>query len=121
MKNLVTFLFLIVVIGLVSCTAISSKKNLNNLESIVTRAENNYKTYSEEDWVKSDKNFDEVSTKILSNNSDYSKEQLDKTHLLIGKYEGLKMKGGLNIFKETLKGLGKQIEGAVDVLTDTTK
>jgi len=121
MKNLVTFLFLTVIISLISCTAFTSKKNLSNLESVVIRAENNYKTYSEQDWAKSDKNFEEVSTKILSNKSDYSQAQIDKAHLLIGKYEGLKLKAGFNVFKESLKGLGKQIEGAVDVLTDTTK
>jgi hypothetical protein len=121
MKNLFTGLLLIVVCGLMSCTAINSKNNIRNLESIVNKAENNYKSYSDKDWEKSDKSFDEVSTKILSNKSDYSEEQLDKANSLIGKYQGLKIKAGLNVFKEALHGFGNQIEGAVNALTDSTK
>ena len=121
MKKLFTVFLLIVLCGFWSCTGMSSKRNISNLESIVTKSENNYKSYSDKDWEKSDKNFESVSTKILSNKSDYSQEQLEKVNTLIGKYQGRKVNAGLNVFKDALQGLGKQIEGAVKTITDSTK
>ena len=104
-----------------SCSGFSQKtRDVNRLEKTVKETEKNYKSYSEEEWSKIDHEIDSLSLKINSDKEGFTQEQLEKANNLIGKYQALKIKSGLNSLKGTLKNWGQQVEGAIKELSDST-
>jgi len=105
-----------------SCDGITtSSRNEAKLERIVSNADKNYEKFTEKDWVKNDNIITQISEHMQNNPDDYTSEKKEKINHLIGKYQALKIKNGLNIFQDAIKNLGQQVEGALEEIADTTK
>jgi hypothetical protein len=122
MKKISNVLFLGLVVFITSCDGISpSSRNVKKLENIVEKVDKNYKKYTEKDWEQTDAKIEQISNDIEQNPEDYSPETMEKINNMIGKYQALKLKKGLNSIQDALKNFGQQMEGAIKEITDTTK
>jgi hypothetical protein len=122
MKKILNICFLGLSLFITSCDEISaSSRNLKKLENIVEKVDKNYNKYTDKDWEQSDSKIDQISNDILKNPEDYSPETKEKINHLIGKYQALKLKKGLNTIQDALKDFGQQVEGAIEEIADTTK
>ncbi len=122
MKKMMNVFFLGLSLFVTSCDGISaSSRNLKKLENIVEKVDKNYNKYTEKDWEQTDAKIEQITFEIEQNREDYSPETMEKINNMIGKYQALKLKKGLNSFQDALKNFGQQMEGAIKEITDTTK
>jgi hypothetical protein len=122
MKKMIKVFFLGLVLLVSSCDGISaSSRNVKKLENIVEKVDKNYKKYSDKDWEQTDIKIEQISNEIERNPEDYTPQTMEKINNLIGKYQALKLKKGLNSIENALKNFGQQMEGAINEITDTTK
>jgi hypothetical protein len=122
MKKMMNVFFLGLALFVTSCDGISaSSRNVKKLENIVEKVDKNYNKYTEKDWEQTDAKIEQISNDIEQNPEDYSPEKIEKINNMIGKYQALKLKKGLNSFQDALKNFGQQMEGAIKEITDTTK
>ncbi len=122
MKKIANVFFLGLVLFVTSCDGISaSGRNVKKLENIVEKADKNYKKYTDKDWEQTDAKIEQISNDIEQHPEDYSPETMEKINNMIGKYQALKLKKGLNSIQDALKNFGQQMEGAIKEITDTTK
>ena len=107
-------------IALFSCTnsvtAVKSKVN-----SVVVDAEKNYLKFTEKDWVKNDKEIEDLAQMFYENRSHYTPDEIEEINKLIGRYSILKVKKAGNNLMIDLQNAGQQLRGAIEGLTDTTK
>ncbi len=121
MKKIANVFFLGLVLFVTSCDGISaSGRNVKKLENIVEKADKNYKKYTDKDWEQTDAKIEQISNDIEQHPEDYSPETMEKINNMIGKYQALKLKKGLNSIQDALKNFGQQMEGAIKEITDTT-
>jgi hypothetical protein len=120
MNKLLLIANILFLCAIFSCTnsATSVKSNIN---SIVIDTENNYKSFTEDDWLKKDKELEELTKKFDENRSNYTPEQIEEINKLIGRYSVLKIKKAGNDLMIDLQDMGQQLGGAIEALTDTTK
>ncbi len=122
MKKIANVFFLGLVLFVTSCDGISaSGRNVKKLENIVEKVDKNYKKYTDKDWEQTDAKIEQISNDIEQHPEDYSPETMEKINNMIGKYQALKLKKGLNSIQDALKNFGQQMEGAIKEITDTTK
>jgi hypothetical protein len=122
MKKMANVFFLGLVLFVTSCDGISaSSQNVKKLENIVEKVDKNYKKYTDKDWEQTDAKIEQISNDIEQHPEDYSPETMEKINNMIGKYQALKFKKGLNSIQDALKNFGQQMEGAIKEITDTTK
>jgi hypothetical protein len=122
MKKMINVFFLGLALLVSSCDGISaSSRNVKKLENIVEKVDKNYKKYSDKDWEQTDIKIEQISNEIERNPEDYTPQTMEKINNLIGKYQALKLKKGLNSIENALKNFGQQMEGAINEITDTTK
>ncbi len=122
MKKIANVFFLGLVLFVTSCDGISaSGRNVKKLENIVEKADKNYKKYTDKDWEQTDAKIEQISNDIEQHPEDYSPETMEKINNMIGKYQALKLKKGLNSIQDALKNFGQQMEGAIKEITDATK
>jgi|LauGreDrversion4_2_1035121.scaffolds.fasta_scaffold428248_1 DNA-nicking Smr family endonuclease len=122
MKKMANVFFLGLVLFVTSCDGISaSSRNVKKLENIVEKVDKNYKKYTDKDWEQTDAKIEQISNDIEQHPEDYSPETMEKINNMIGKYQALKLKKGLNSIQDALKNFGQQMEGAIKEITDTTK
>lgn len=122
MKIIFKFFFLVITLFVTSCDGISaSSRNVKKLENIVEKVDKNYNKYTDKDWEQADTKIEQISNEIEKNPEDYTPETKEKINHLIGKYQALKLKKGLNSIQDALKDFGQQVEGALKEITDTTK
>lgn len=122
MKKMANVFFLGLVLFVTSCDGISaSSRNVKKLENIVEKVDKNYKKYTDKDWEQTDAKIEQISNDIEQHPEDYSPETMEKINNMIGKYQALKFKKGLNSIQDALKNFGQQMEGAIKEITDTTK
>jgi len=122
MKKMANVFFLGLVLFVTSCDGISaSSQNVKKLENIVEKVDKNYKKYTDKDWEQTDAKIEQISNDIEQHPEDYSPETMEKINNMIGKYQALKLKKGLNSIQDALKNFGQQMEGAIKEITDTTK
>jgi Skp family chaperone for outer membrane proteins len=122
MKKMANVFILGLVLFVTSCDGISaSSRNVKKLENIVEKVDKNYKKYTDKDWEQTDAKIEQISNDIEQHPEDYSPETMEKINNMIGKYQALKLKKGLNSFQDALKNFGQQMEGAIKEITDTTK
>jgi hypothetical protein len=122
MKKMANVFFLGLVLFVTSCDGISaSSRNVKKLENIVEKVDKNYKKYTDKDWEQTDAKIEQISIDIEQHPEDYSPETMEKINNMIGKYQALKLKKGLNSIQDALKNFGQQMEGAIKEITDTTK
>lgn len=73
------------------------------------------------DWEQADQTIEAFRQKIDASRKDMTVEELANVNKALGRYAGLRVKSGLNDFKNSLEDFGDQLKGMVDELTDTTK
>ena len=122
MKKMMNVFFLGSALLVTSCDGMSpSSRNVKKLENIVEKVDKNYKKYTDKDWEQTDAKIEQISDDIETNPENYSPETIEKINNMIGKYQALKLKKGLNSIQDALKNFGQQMEGAIKEITDTTK
>jgi|LakMenE01Jun11ns_1017448.scaffolds.fasta_scaffold9655272_2 hypothetical protein len=104
-----------------SCTSYKQKEVKNNLESLITDIEKNNSNYTEQDWETKNKEFDIILSKeYLPIKDKLNEEQRLEINRLIGKYEAIKIKSGINRFKGILKDGFQQLESIITELSNDT-
>lgn len=119
------FQFFLIITLTVSCSFESKDSYISNFDSFVTRTSANYKGYDEKAWVNADTTF------VHFQNRDYQKweskltpQESARVNELIGKYQALKIKAGINQFNSGINGLLHQADSFIKELTSdstTTK
>lgn len=114
---IILFYITLVTIG---CKFNSKENYLQNFTDFISEIENNYKTYTEEDW-----NTKEIEyKKLISEKYDQIQSQLtDEDQQTIGKlkarYFKIVLKSGLEQLEEDIKEGAKQLEGFIEEMTDS--
>lgn len=122
MKKMMNVFFLCFALFVTSCDGISgSSRNVKKLENIVEKVDKNYQKYTDKDWAQTDVKIEQITNDIEKNPENYSPEKIEKINNMIGKYQALKLKKGLNSIQDALKNFGQQMDGAIKEITDTTK
>ena len=105
-----------------SCTSYKQKEVKNNLESLITDIEKNNSNYTEQDWETKNKEFEIILSKeYLPIKDKLNEEQRLEINRLIGKYEAIKIKSGINRFKGILKDGFQQLESIITELSNDKK
>jgi len=104
----------------------AKKQYLNKFVKFVNEVKQDYQTYSEEDWQKQDKIFEELCGKDYEKFRDkFSDEEIKKIGQLKGEYQTYKTKYFINQATKGLKNGVKELEGffqgVTEALTDTLK
>lgn len=115
---LVTILSLL---SFTSCTSYKQKEIKNDLQILISDVEKNNSNYTDQDWETKDKDFENILSKdylpIKNNLTDEQRLEINK---LIGKYEALKIKAGINSLKGILKDGFQQLESIIGELSNDT-
>jgi len=106
-----------------SDTSISKNSYLKKFRSFVAEVEQNYASYNEEDWDKSDEAFNIFSKIDYESHKDkLTESEKEEVNNLIGKYNGLKLKGKSRIFinemDETIEETTERVKGFIEAVTE---
>lgn len=91
-----------------------SRPLADRMESFVAKTEARCEKYSDEDWAKSQEQFNALSQEYKDNYQSYTKEEKEKINKAMGKYTGLLLKKGLST-------AGSALEDAVESASDFIK
>lgn len=117
--KILTLLYFLFVCFLYSCS--SRQESLqNDLKDVVVKTEKNYENFSENDWESNNKRIVTITKEFYKNRSSYSPAQIKEINKLIGCYQALQLKQGINLFQNALGDFKQQLEGATEVLDTTT-
>jgi hypothetical protein len=118
MKILITaFISLFI---LCSCN-MNKIKYQNDIESMVIKAKNDAGNLTEKDWEVADQKMEKFKEDFEIKKDKLSKKERDNANELIGKYYAIRIKGFGNELKETIDDFGKQMEGVMKELSDSTE
>lgn len=117
-SSLMGMLFL----GLSVLTQSCDKKQsqIDQIDSIVKRAEQNKDVLSEMDWKNLDEKMQKLQYNLENNRKEYSEEQIRQVGKLQGKYAALLIKKELKDFQKSVNNLGSQMEGFIEGITDSS-
>lgn len=102
-----------------SCTS-HNLKNQTSLEKTISKAKKNIGELSQKDWELADLKMEKFKEDFELKKDQMTKEERDKANELIGRYYAIRVKGYGIELKETISDFGKQMEGAMKELSDTT-
>ncbi len=115
-------LLAIIISTLILCSCNMNKvKYQTDIESVVKKAKNNVGELTQKDWELADQKIEKFKEDFELKKDQMTKEERDKANELMGRYAGIRLKGIGNQLKETISDFGKQMEGAMKELTDTTE
>ncbi len=118
MRNLIICLFFVFSTTVFACE--SPHSSIRDLEKLVAKVEKNYKSYSEKDWEKIEKQFSEIKNKIEE--YEFSQEELERIGYLKGRMAGymakIKIKKLGEGVKEATKVFESSVEGFIEVLRE---
>jgi hypothetical protein len=121
MKAKYLFFYLLVSFSiLISCNS-NNVKYQNDIESVVKKAQKEDANFTAEDWENADLKMEKFKQDFDLKKDKMTKEERDKANELIGRYAAVRIKGTFNELKETMSDFGKQMEGAMKELTDSTE
>ena len=104
-----------------SCSFNTKDSFLNDLAAFVSDVENNYTSYTIEDWEFKDEEFKQyVENKIDEYRETFTDEDMDEIGRLIGRYSVVRAKGYGIQLKEGMDDAKNYIEGFIEKLTDDT-
>lgn len=118
MKNII-FAFLSSLLLFAGCDILSPVDK--QLDQLVKEIESRKSSMTDADWEQADQTIEAFRQKIDASRKDMTVEELANVNKALGRYAGLRVKSGLNDFKNSLEDFGDQLKGMVDELTDTTK
>jgi len=105
---------MIVAIVASSCqTGYSKASYISKLEKFVTDVDENWKTYTDEDWAKADARMAAFEEKYEKYADDFTKEEESKVSKLMSKYSIIRLKGKVKTGWENLTGYYEVGEGAM--------
>jgi len=96
-------------------------KYQSDLESVVKKAKEDASNLSEKDWELADQKLEKFKEDFDLKKDIMTKAEREKANELIGKYAAVRLKGWGKELKETISDYGKQIEGAIKELSDSTE
>jgi hypothetical protein len=121
MKAKYLFFYLLVSFSiLVSCNS-NKVKYQNDIESVIKKADKRPEKMTQNDWELADQKMEKFKEDFEMKKDQMTREERDKANELIGKYTAVKLKGFGNEIKETISDFGKQMEGVIKELSDSTE
>jgi hypothetical protein len=114
-----TLFCLISILCVTSCSLVTPVDK--QLDQLVTEIESRKSSMTDVDWEQADQNIEAFRQKIDASRKDMTVEEISNANKALGRYAGLRLKSGLNDFKNSLEDLGDQLKGMADELADTTK
>jgi hypothetical protein len=113
-------ILLVVLVFVSSCNHAQSQ--LDNASGEIEYAEKNKKDLSDKEWSDLNVVMKALESDFELNRDKYDDEQIKEYGKIQGRYTSLVVKKGLTDFQETVKDLGKQMEGFIEgVNSDTLK
>ena len=90
---------------MISCES-AQRSAISKINALATEVEKENESYSEEDWEKANKKFEEQVAKLKENSENMTPEERKEALKAIGRYNGLCVKQGFkSVMKETQKML----------------
>ena len=110
MKKLVLIYFPLLLVFFTSCN--SSQSAIRDLESLLTEIEENYQSYTEEDWEKISLSYATIEEELAKH--EYTDEELKEIGRLKGRCVGYLAKQSIKDIEKQIDDLAKEIEGGIE-------
>lgn len=114
MKKLYTLIFTVLMTLMVSSCTSAPKK----LDSFVDKAELNSSSYTDEDWVKSEAQYEKLVNEYLNSSKEYTDPEKQMAARAMGRYHALLIKNGIKKSASYLKELGNLLPSYLEGLSD---
>ena len=101
----------------IALLASCSRPLADRMENFVSKAEAKYEQYSEQDWAKSQEQFEALVQEYKDNFDSFTKEEKDRINKAMGKYTGILLKKGVT---EAGNAIQEAVEGATEFLKGLT-
>ena len=109
-KLLLICLAFILLMGITSCD--SSQSAIKDLEVLLNEIEENYQSYTDEDWEAMSLSYSAIEEELA--NYEYTDEELKEIGRLKGKCMGYLTKQSLKNLEKQIKDLTKELEGGIE-------
>jgi hypothetical protein len=106
------FVFSCLVIFFSAC--IDSKQKLTSYQVELKKAEGNFKSMKDEEWIRLDAKMENLRKEIDDPINKYSSEQIKEANNLLGRYQALRL-------KRNIEGVNRYIENATEQLNGFLK
>lgn len=112
----VKYLFVLSVCLLIFCSCDKKQHAIDNLSNFVEKVEKNAPDYSDEDWAKVNKEYEEITAEI--DKYDYSGDETKRIAELKGKFVGIKTKDSVRDIIDGVDKAVQDIKGTVKGIKD---
>ena len=109
-KLLLICLAFILLMGITSCD--SSQAAIKDLEVLLNEIEENYQSYTDEDWEAMSLSYSAIEEELAK--YEYTDEELKEIGRLKGKCMGYLTKQSLKNLEKQIKDLTKELEGGIE-------
>lgn len=109
-KLLLICLAFILLMGITSCD--SSQSAIKDLEVLLNEIEENYQSYTDEDWEAMSLSYSAIEEELAK--YEYTDEELKEIGRLKGKCMGYLTKQSLKNLEKQVKNLTKELEGGIE-------
>ena len=111
----VTKHFLVIIAILSSMLLGSCASPLSNrIDNYVNEVENNCSNWTDEDWERSQSEYEKLLEEYETNYDSYSQEERDAIDKAIGRYTGLLVRQGIEETGNILKDFGERLPSLID-------
>ena len=111
MRTIIRFLIAIAAIAIL----VSWGKPLSTrMNDFVNNVENSYKNWTKEDWKRADEKYAKFLEEYKQNYDSYSTEENAAINKEIGRYNGIRMKVGLESAGEKIKDFGERLPSLIE-------
>ena len=108
---------LVVLVLGIALLASCSRPLADRMDKFVTKTEANYEKYSDQDWAKSQEQFNALVQEYKDNFDSFSKEEKERINKAMGKYAGILLKKGVSeaggVIKDAVEGASEFIKGVM--------
>lgn len=112
----VKYLFVLSVCLLIFCSCDKKQHAIDDLSNFVEKVEKNAPDYSDEDWAKVNKEYEEITAEI--DKYDYSGDETKRIAELKGKFVGIKTKDSVRDIIDGVDKAVQDIKGTVKGIKD---
>lgn len=86
----------------------------NRIDNYVNEVENNCSNWTDEDWERSQSEYEKLLEEYETNYDSYSQEERDAINKAIGRYSGLLVRRGIEETGKLLKDFGERLPSLID-------
>ena len=86
----------------------------SRMNEFVNNVEKNYKSWTAEDWDRSEEKYMKYIEEYKQNSESYTPDELAAINREIGRYNGLRMKVGLEDAGEKIKDFGERLPSLIE-------